>query len=645
MNSVSVSLGILMINWDAERKDYLSGFLPLIDEAIRRLPTDAVADQDVQEMVQDVFGLHLPLNVIASALKRSARYGNLDRSNGYYVRSKKLYDEAGDYLQRREKAIEANHRLASGFIDFAKSEYDQIITTQEAEDVILSYLDRYSLDLLRSTVKGTPLPASQAAKQSQRYIFARYVEYIEARSSPELNDLLLMVRASMLATSVYLPEVNQPPQRRWSVNIYLDTPLLIQLLGFNGIVQQAPTQEMVNLATDAGAKLFCFRHNLLELQTILRTCAHFIENRLPPRGRLRDMVLHFIETNMTPAYIRILATQAEDKLRKAGVSVEDRPDPNVTRDYQLSESGLEETLQKIVGYRDESNAINIDIQSVVSMHHLWRGKSYSHPENVPSLFVSENSQLVKAVRQYYQNEDLLDDQSVIPIIDDHTLSTYLWLRQPAQLPDLPRQRIMADCYAATLPSEALWDKYVDAIDGLQTSGEISTDDLLFFKCSPESTIALMDVTLGEHGVISRGTATMVINRSRDLVNEQVVRRAEEAESKNEKQSKQTADRRLRMKRSSEDIAKRTIWLVKKVVLIFSIALFVISAFIAFPHEFFGWNVGLDNRLLRLLAFLIVIGGIVLQIMERFMNLSVSDSIQNRTQKWEDKIGRALHSVH
>lgn len=99
-------------------------------------------------------------------------------------------------------------------------------------------------------------------------------------------------------------------------------------------------------------------------------------------------------------------------------------------------------------------------------------------------------------------------------IVDHYLTTLVWLKKPMRAPDLPRKRIIADCYAAMNPPPHLWKRYLQEIERLQKKGDISDEDYYLLRYSSEASNALMDTTLGGGQPFTEGTVAEVLESAK-----------------------------------------------------------------------------------------------------------------------------------
>ncbi len=136
-------------------------------------------------------------------------------------------------------------------------------------------------------------------------------------------------------------------------------------------------------------------------------------------------------------------------------------------------------------------------------------------EDCRALFVTGNSALAKTVRSFFGSE--LNHRNVPPCITDHSLTYLLWLKSPQLAPDLPKKRLIADCYAATQPTEHLWRTYLSEIDKLEKSGHVSENDYFLLRYSMEAKRMLMEITQGETEAVTEGTVAEVLKRIHEQI--------------------------------------------------------------------------------------------------------------------------------
>jgi hypothetical protein len=85
-NSVLISLAVLKVNWDQQRKDYIENFVPFVLECIRTADADVVSMVNLQTQLAREFRLSIPQSVLSVILRRAARRGFLRVDNHTYRR-------------------------------------------------------------------------------------------------------------------------------------------------------------------------------------------------------------------------------------------------------------------------------------------------------------------------------------------------------------------------------------------------------------------------------------------------------------------------------------------------------------------------------------------------------------------------------
>jgi len=164
-------------------------------------------------------------------------------------------------------------------------------------------------------------------------------------------------------------------------------------------------------------------------------------------------------------------------------------------------------------------ALDRDVDSISAIMRLREEKYYPAIEECKALFVTTNYDLARISRQFYYKES--DFHTVCPCLTDGVLTNLLWLKKPTKAPDLPRKRIIADCYAATQPSEHLWNLYLTEIDKLEQDKQVTPDEYYSLRHSLEAKSALMELTYGEEEGFTRGTVQEILELVRSRMQAEV----------------------------------------------------------------------------------------------------------------------------
>jgi hypothetical protein len=509
--SVIVSLAIIKANWDANQ-DYIDSLMGFVTECLLSIPSDIVTAQSISDELRSRFGLRLPLRVVERMLVRAREKGIVNVSDtGITTRNHEALSES-QFSNVRNRVLSVHDSLIANLIGFARESYKLNWDNEAAEAALYSFIDDNQIELLgralspqHSQSEGVYEPATA------KYVVARFVQEIEANRSDLFGHLEEIVKGHMLATALFLPDMAESPAVSAGASVYLDTTFLLNLLDMQGTALRLAAQELVELLSKSGARLKCFEHTIDEIQGILY--AHLVLLR---QGRIdegyRPCLDYFVENECTPSDVELMSASLVPSLENLGIAV--CPLPAYQVEYCIDEQSLESTISKWIRYRNQK-ALHRDVASISAVVRERRGKTAASLDNCGALFVTTNSSLVKVVQEFFSpGPDAAT--CIAPAVTDRWLTVVLWLKHPTAAPDLPRKRIIADCYAATNPSESMWWRYLQEAVKLRSQGDVSVDQYYHLRFSTEARRALMDVTMGQEDAISATTVREVLDSVRRL---------------------------------------------------------------------------------------------------------------------------------
>jgi hypothetical protein len=58
---------------------------------------------------------------------------------------------------------------------------------------------------------------------------------------------------------------------------------------------------------------------------------------------------------------------------------------------------------------------------------------------------------------------------------NYAFANVLWLKKPMSTPDLPREYVITECYAAMEPSDSLWHRHLEKMEQLKERDQSSEE--------------------------------------------------------------------------------------------------------------------------------------------------------------------------
>jgi len=380
------------------------------------------------------------------------------------------------------------------------------MTEGQAEAALLAHLDEHAVSLLRSMLTGAPYQPPLATGPDLDYIVSAYVIETFERDPEGFEYLEGLIKGSMLASTLYLSNIGEVERRFERTTMYFDTRVLLRALGYEGNEVARAQREAFDLAYELGAKLACFDHTLTELRGVLYAAAANIGRQRPSGLPLRSVEAFFAAAGYRRSDTEVLIDNLEKDLKSLRIEVVDRP-PHAA-DTTVDEAALATLLGERISY-SQNATLQHDLDSLTAIHTLRRGKPQPRLEDAHGIFITTNTALVIAGRDFF-----VGDVAGIwpPAIMEHDFATLVWLKRPTAAPELPRLHIIADCYAAMEPSSSLWLRYLGEIDSLEAKHSFSEQEYYLLRFAAEARRAMMEQTLGDTHRVSGELITRVLEQ-------------------------------------------------------------------------------------------------------------------------------------
>ena len=315
---------------------------------------------------------------------------------------------------------------------------------------------------------------------------------------------LVLVKGHMLANALMCPDLDETTDMYENVTFYLDTPLLVHLLGFESAQEETATRHLVDLVSKLGGTFAVFTHTLDELDAVIKGAAQDVEENDPRT----PIAYEAIKRGTTAVQLRLAATQLEDRLNAINIVTELTPPYNAG--YQIDELEFGRILdEKIGGYRNDKARSN-DINSVRSLYVIRRDDPARSLEKSRAVMLTSNVGFAQAAWVYGRTH--LASRHVSTVITDFSLANLAWLKTPVEADNVPITQMLAFSYAALRPPDELWRKYLLEIDRLQEEGVISQDEHILMRSYELINRELMHLTLGEDAALKDETVTQAAER-------------------------------------------------------------------------------------------------------------------------------------
>jgi hypothetical protein len=470
------TVALLKANFD-EGSDHIAMFLPFVLDAVAALHRDDFEVIDVRDLVFARHHLSIPDATLRTLLHRAAKRGIVRRAHGRYSRNREALKDA-DITPARQRAEREQVQLAAALRVFAAAKSRPIASNEEALALLLAFLADNEIAMLLD--EQAPVDAARHVTLSARdtRLVARFINDVclpNAQLGPYLRGT---IEGLVLQNALLLKDIATAPRKFIDLWAYLDTGLLIRVLGFEGPAATIAAREGLELLRATNATLAVFEKTVDELKRILATYEHKLATA-EGRKCLRptNVTRHFLNERYSPSDVRQAGALVERHLRQLGIEI--RPLPTREARFTRDEKSLTEGLNPLQVDAVEPR-VQHDVDCVAAILTLRGSKTPDSLDDAHAVFVTTSGAVVQTVRDWWAANG---ETSLPPMIHYIALSNAAWLKRPGAATDLKLQELIALCAAALRPSRAAWDRFLGHLRKLEESGDLSTDEAIAVTAS------------------------------------------------------------------------------------------------------------------------------------------------------------------
>ncbi len=463
-----INYALLSVNYDYNR-DHLDNLAPFVAECVRHLSVSKapVKRSMVKKNLDQQFGQDLPGSVIRELVDRLLKDGRL-MAVGSGLGPGGTEEEQSRFSGRREQCRQDYESIVGDLVVFCEKSGIQW-QKPEAGKALDDYFAGNAVALADELAgrSGSPLAVPrESTLPGAHEVVSAFIASLDRGNVNRFSILRRVFRGCILAAAIHLPSDDQNPDLKGPARVYLDTPFLTAVLGYEDEEAEESCRELLDFLQAAGASLRCFRHTFEELRGVLSWCREVLRDRrsVPsPRRVLR----HFQSTGATAIDVNDLIIHLMEAVNGLGVVSEDAPSEN-----HADEGRLMEHLKAAQELRYGSDAAREnDVRSVGAIMTLRAGKLAYELAECTHLLVTTNETLVRAVNRFYASRSR-KDLPLSPLMTDFVLSNALWLGRNFPSPRVLRSEYVADAYAALGADSETFDKIIETIRRKQESADV-----------------------------------------------------------------------------------------------------------------------------------------------------------------------------
>lgn len=434
---------------------------------------------------REMFGTHLDDLVIEKLCHEALSRGYIYEMQGRYISSPtkiKTYQFSKEY----EAALGRYEDLRTAYGRYVVEEKGLLPLDDEAlDEAVMRIIQNVSIDTVsRPSGEEPPGAYEMALNDFMLYADQAYPEIVDVVNQFAVSDALWNVVSNGHAGS-------QPYFKR-GAKIFLDTKCIFRLIGLEGDYWKRVFQSFVESINDCGGEVIVYQHVMDEVNAIIQNARRAYKQPDFDFEHSSAVAREFRFKGYNDARIdAILYNLNENPALSYDFTIEEHGYEKDTDQFQID---YEEFKQLLIQVYRESNpdfdadekdqTLETDIRSITMTYRMRGNAAPRMVHDADVLFVTTNTSLALAAKRY-DKRHRRDHPGAVPVcLTANYLSTFIWLARPTNYIQISRQKLLAYCYAAVLPTKEQIKAYFGEVDQLKRNGDYSPEQLQYMRENP-----------------------------------------------------------------------------------------------------------------------------------------------------------------
>jgi len=507
MKRITYSYALATALYD-EGQDYLDAFWPLVVQAFPQ--SGRVMQRGLRDILRDEHGLKIPSHALRLLLYRARQHGLVERrrSNGSYA----LTPEGRSYRDELETPREVERRISELMEDGVRyfAAQGNETTVDVFSELLLGFVES-NLDPLISFIGSeAKCTGEYAASKDEERLLLAYIEACEESRPSAFKTLLDILRGSILSSVICSQKTEEFEELQnadlSTVSAYLDTNILLPVLGYESDEVVEAAQEVMALLRTSDCRVLVFPFTVTEICGMLGGYERH-ESDYWSDVAVRTAYSQMRSKGLRRSDVRDAISNIEELIASAGIEIAAEPDIDLT-DYLPQD---ERVLRAIRKYKKALQRVeNHDLAAVEAIRTL-RGHTRARKlQDAVALFVSSDVRLSQAS---FAGLGHRRAGTVAEVIHDSILASILWLRLPTATP--PLKSIVATYSRNLFVEKRVWERFLEVVLRLKEQGEVDEDDLANLLYRDYISSVLMDIDKEDVGRVSRDFILAEVEKARE----------------------------------------------------------------------------------------------------------------------------------
>lgn len=489
MNKTLFGLALLSYNWDNGKNDIIDSYIPLICNIIHSKIYSKITREEIQRDLKDFYGINVPLGAIESIFKRMSKDGFLDKNVGeWQVNHKKV--EVVIKNGKKDELNDAFNELVFDLKEYSINVFEAGLNNEQIETGIIAFFKEYDLDLLFAGSNGNSVLPKVKESKKDKYIIAKFITDLQSSNPQKFQTVLKLAKGYAIASLITYEDIQHYKGNLNDVEIFLDAPIIFNLLELNGDSNYKLTQELIEVLSENGAKFKVFELNYGEVVKTIEDAIKRLNSKNYDLARSSRILRTAVRENISPSQLQIKLQQFDVMLKNYSINKVQSPSlSDFEYKYQIDEVKLTKLIEGLYKKTDNQliplyivEKIERDVEGISNIFKIRKQSRAINLKSSKAILLTSNEKISYAAR-IYEHQDWKYVSAIPVCVTDVFLSTIMWANYPTKNEDLNIRQLMYECYNIMELDNRLLNRFYDDINRMRKENVITEEQFYLLSAS------------------------------------------------------------------------------------------------------------------------------------------------------------------
>ncbi|MBO2668108.1 hypothetical protein [Shewanella algae] len=486
IGSPLVQLALLESLKTNEISDEIDLFLPFIAVTLSDLDKLEITPEILQNELGNSFGFKPPISAIKVFITRAKKRKLLHRENNTFIPNIEIVNQwKNGYHEKKEDISVSLELLRRDFIEFSKNKFNKELSPKDCDILIEQFIYKN----IASVSDATAFEKNELKEKLKNtdHVTASFISYIHKNKTSSLDHFSRIVKGMLLANYLCFADKIGTKKNYNSLTVYLDTPIIVGLLGFSGLLKKKSLNEFIVLLKNVNINLCVFDKTLDEAEQLLAAWKDDLARKNYKRFNTKTLELlrHLgYDSARLDTEIKLLKSSLENM--EIVVKYGFKP----KRQFQCDEIALEKAIS--TNFKESKN-LEHDTVCISRIYNMREGKLVSDLDKSFSVFVTPNTGLVTTANKFFEEE--IPKKTIPLIVSEQWMTTMFWLKKPELFGNLPMEQIISSAYGLLYTDDKFWKSFITKLELLEKRKQITEEDLIQVRWDSDLLRMVHDVSV------------------------------------------------------------------------------------------------------------------------------------------------------